>query len=485
MTDVSPEAHRGTRLRVCVLQPDYSASTVDYRHYDPPRDLAPLLPHADVTHVFLDKRTVFRQLQDCARLGYDIYVNLCEGYLDWDVPSIDVIHALELLRLPYTGPTAELYDPPKPLMKYVAYAAGIATPRHVVVTRVDDLHAERLRYPLFVKPAHAGDSRGVDDQSRVDSPAALHDVVEHWLAEFPSLLVEEYIDGPEFTVLVAATGDGAVRAFRPVEYDFADGPRFKTYALKTSSLHPNANRPVTDDALVARLSAAAVRIFRGFRGVGYARLDFRQGADGALYFLEINFTCSVFYPDDAAGSADHILRFDGIGGRGFLALIINEGIARHRRRQPVTEVRGDAIAGYGSFAMVPFATGDVVFPGEERAFNITTMAHVQRMWTAEQRQEFRRYAYPISESVYALWSDDPTAWRPQNHSCMPNTVFRGLDVIAARPIARGEELTLDYGAAMNERSEPFDCHCGTAQCRGHIVGRPGNSVTQRSPIDAT
>ncbi len=472
-----------TPLRVCVLQPDYSASTVDYRHYDPPRDLAPFLPEAAVTHVFLDKRTVFRQLQECKRTGYDIYVNLCEGYLDWDVPSIDVIHALELLGLPYTGPSPELYDPPKPLMKYVAYSAGVATPRHVVVTSDREINAGALNFPLFVKPAHAGDSRGVDDDSRVESAEQLAKVVQHQLGEFPSLLVEEYIDGPEFTVLVAATGHGDVRAFRPVEYDFADGPRFKTYALKTSALHPHANRPVQDAALAARLTDAAVRIFRGFRGVGYARLDFRQGRDGTLYFLEINFTCSVFYPEGSEGSADHILKFDGIGPAGFLSLIVQEGMARHAHRQPITEVRGDSIAGYGTFAVVPFAAGDVVFPGEERRFNLATLPHVQKTWSAEQRLEFRRYAYPISQSVYALWSDDPTAWRPQNHSCLPNTVFRGLDVIALHDIARGEELTLDYGSAMNELSEPFDCRCGSSNCRGRIIGTLGNSVTQRSPID--
>lgn len=473
-------------VKVCVLQPDYSASTVDYRHYDPPRDLAPLLPGATVHHVFLDKRTVFRQLQACARDGYDIYVNLCEGYLDWDVPSVDVIHALEELGLPYTGPTPALYDPAKPLMKYVAFAAGIATPRHVVVSSLHDVRTRvanaksPLRFPLFVKPAHAGDSRGVDDDSRVESPEALQRTVQHWLPEFSSLLVEEYIDGREFTVLVAATAAGDVRAFRPVEYEFGDGVHFKTYALKTSALHPNANRPVTDDALATQLTDAATRIFRGFRGVGYARLDFRQDATGTLHFLEINFTCSLFYPAGSEGSADHILRFDGIGASAFLELIIAEGVARHRCRQPVTEMRGDSIAGFGSFALRPFAPGNVVFEGEERALNVVTLPHVQRYWTAEQQAEFRRYGYPLSHGVYALWSDDPTAWRPQNHSCMPNTTFRGLDVIALHEIVIGDELTLDYSAAMNELSEPFDCQCGTSRCRGRIAGTPGNSVTERT-----
>jgi len=103
-------------MKVCVLQPDYSSSTVDYRHYDPPRDLSPLLPGHTVHHVMLDKRTTHAQLKRLSTHGYDIFVNLCEGYLDWDVPSIDVIDSLERLGLPYTGPTPALYDPSKSLM---------------------------------------------------------------------------------------------------------------------------------------------------------------------------------------------------------------------------------------------------------------------------------------------------------------------------------------------------------------------------------
>ena len=66
-----------------------------------------------------------------------------------------------------------------------------------------------------------------------------------------------------------------------------------------------------------------------------------------------------------------------------------------------------------------------------------------------------------------------------NHSCDPNTAFIGLDVLAVRSIRRGEELTLDYAAAMNEHSEPFTCHCGSPKCRGLIEGTPGNCVTTR------
>jgi len=468
--------------KVCVLQPDYSTSAVDYQHYDPRRDLGALLPGHQVDHVFLNKLTTHRQLRQLATRGYDIFINLCEGYLDWEIPSVDVIEALERLSLPYTGPTAVLYDPSKPLMKYVAHTAGVRTPAHAVISRTGDLAGAvaGLRYPLFVKPSHAGDSLGVHEHSLVRDPVGLPGAVEAVVAEFGEALVEEYVDGREFTVLVlgAVEGNGRPTALTPVEYRFAPGPQFKTYAHKTSALHPGANVAVEDGELAARLREAATRIFAAFGGVGYARLDFRLDAAGDLHFLEINFTCSVFYRDGYEGSADFILALDGLGQAGFARHIIAEGIARHRRRTPPYRMEGNALAGYGIFATRALAEGDLVFRGEGRAHRLATARHVAT-WSEEERQTFRRYAYPVSDEVYILWDLDPTQWAPQNHSCDANTRFDGLDVIASRPIAVGEELTLDYATIMNEASEPFTCRCGAPSCRGLVAGAVGNSITAR------
>lgn len=70
-------------MKVCVLQPDYSPSDVDYKNYDPPRNLSALLPNDQVDHVFLNKLTTYKQLKELARKDYDIFINLCEAYLEW------------------------------------------------------------------------------------------------------------------------------------------------------------------------------------------------------------------------------------------------------------------------------------------------------------------------------------------------------------------------------------------------------------------
>ena len=470
-------------MKICVLQPDYSATSVDYRHYDPPRNLAPLLPGDRVDHVFLDKRSTYRQLLDLRQNGYDCFVNLCEGYLEWDVPSIDVIHSLEALNLPYTGPDARLYDPTKEIMKYVAYTEGIDTPAYTLVTSGNNLDAQvqHLRFPLFVKPAKAGDSLGIDEQALVQDPGALHTQVRRLLAQFPELLVEEYIAGREFTVLVAglADGDRSCRVFQPIEYRFPAGRSFKTYALKTSELHPECNVPVTEAPLRRELEESARRIFRSFEGVGYARMDFRMDEAGRLFFLEVNFTCSVFYTGGYEGSADYILRTDGIGQEGFLRHIIAEGISRHQRRQQCYRMKGNAIAGFGIYATRDIAPGEIIYKGEERPQREATRRWVEKHWKPEEQQLFRHYAVPLSREVYLLWDKEPAAWAPQNHSCQANTGYEGLNLVALRAIADGEELTLDYQELLDESAEPFDCQCGAPNCRQKIRGLPGNSVTQR------
>jgi D-alanine-D-alanine ligase-like ATP-grasp enzyme len=466
--------------KICVLQPDYSTTNVDYKNYDPPRDLTALLPGAQVDHVFLNKLTTYKQLKALQHKGYDVFVNLCEGYLEWEVPSIDVIYTLELLGLPYTGPNTNLYDPSKEIMKYLAYCEGVATPAYGLVNSLDDLDSITIPFPLFVKPAKAGDSLGIDQHSVVHDKAALIQQVKTLLPEYPQLIVEQYIEGREFTVLLIADDNGkTATAFQPVEFIFPEGYQFKTYTLKTSALHPSSNIPCTDSAISHALKDAAIKIFKGFNGVGYARLDFRMDANGVLYFLEINFTCSVFYTNGYEGSADYILHYDGIGQAGFLKKMIEEGISRHLRIQKKYQIKGNALSGFGIYATRSIMCNEVIFIGEEQSQRIVTKRHVEAHWNDVEKEIFRRYAYPVSNEVFLLWDNDPAAWAPQNHSCQPNTAYDGLNVIAIRNIQLGEELTLDYATFLDEHMEPFECQCGSPNCRKRITGTPGNTVTQR------
>lgn len=469
-------------MKVCVLQPDYSTTDVDYKNYDPPRNLSSLLPGDDVDHVFLNKLSTYLQLKELRKKKYDIFVNLCEGYLEWSVPSIDVIHSLEMLDLPYTGPSALLYDPPKELMKYVAYTCGVKTPAYVLVKNVNQVDeiTSKLNFPLFIKPAKAGDSLGIDKESLVNDKKSLKEKISKLLEDYQEILVEQFISGREFTVLVAAdSANQKCMVYTPVEFIFPEGNKFKTYSLKTSDLHKECNVPCNNKDLSEKLKDAAAKIFNAFNGVGYARLDFRLNDANELYFLEINFTCSVFYDGGYEGSADYILINDPSGKEGFLHTIINEGIARHLEKQKKYIVKGDALSGYGIYATKDILPGEIIFASEEKPHRLVTKKYVEQTWSAEDLQSFRKYAWPVSSEVYILWDNAPAEWSPQNHSCNPNTKYSGLNVIAMKHISVGEELTLDYTTFLNDEMESFICNCGAPNCKKIVQGIEMNSITYR------
>ena len=417
-------------MKVCVLQPDYTGSPVDYGNYDPPRNLAPWLPGHQVDNLFLRKSTTFQQLMKASAQNYDIYINLCEGYPEWDIPGFDVIWALERLNLPFTGTTMRNFLHSKETMKIVAHVCGVATPAWWIARTLQDLDSmpESLRYPLFVKPADSGDSLGIDEHSLVHNKAELHQRCLELLPDFNKLLIEEYVDGREFTVLVAP---GAL-ALTPFEFVFQDSDHFKTYKMKVTEHHTTNNIPVTDPALAQRLKEMAVKIFRGFEAESYARIDMRANAAGDIFFLEINCECSIFYPEGSEGSADYILKHEPMGHAGFLRLIIEDGITRHQQRQKPFEARLASDGALTCYASRNLAKGEIVIAGEAKPQRYATKADDRVSNTPP----------TLPPSIVRLRPDNTKDWAPFRKSPASNLAWLGLDLVAQRSIAKGEELLL-------------------------------------------
>lgn len=59
-----------------------------------------------------------------------------------------------------------------------------------------------------------------------------------------------------------------------------------------------------------------------------------------------------------------------------------------------------------------------------------------------------------------------------NHSCDPNVCFDTtlMQVIALKPIKKGEELTYFYPSTEWDMDQSFICNCNTTQCLGVIRG---------------
>ncbi len=460
------------KMNICVLNASYEKSNSSFRGYDPYGSPARFAPEHQWQHHLIEKATAVRQVRALAQRGVDVFVNLCDGAWDEDRAGLDVVLTLERCGAAFTGADSSFYEPTRETMKRVCHVWGVRTPgwQFAKDRRDAERAAETLRWPMIVKHPNSYSSVGMGRDAKVTHRADLVARVERMVATFGEALIEEFIEGREFTVLLAEASSqgGEPLALPPVEFHFPQGETFKHFELKWSSFAGMSCSRVGDDALERELVKASRALFLGLRGSGYARCDLRVDGAGQVFALELNPNCSIFYPEGQYGSADSLLALQPHGHRDFLDHILQCALRRQQRQRRPFEIRYDARWGYGMIASRCLSPGELIDVHEERPHHLVTRAHVERCWNERQRAWFYAYAWPLTDELFVSWSDDPEQWRPVNHSCDPNAWLQGLDVVARRSIGEGEPITLDYATFCGPTMAPFACACGTARCRGQI-----------------
>jgi D-alanine-D-alanine ligase len=433
-------------VKVCLLTPQ-DLDAVPFAEDDWPCDPRPFLPEAEWTVATLTKGDAVKRIHALAHEGYDLFFNLCDGAWGENSPGIEVIHALERLDLPFTGGTSQFYEPSRETMKRVCRAWGIDTPDYVVATCEADVEraAQTLQFPLFVKHPSSYASVGLTAESKVDTPDALMKQARIMLDEFSGALIEEYIDGIECTVLVAENPDDPESpiTYLPLQYEFPSGEPFKHSDVKWVDYADLKSFPVEDPELAQRLRDVSSRFFLGLNATGYGRCDIRVDADGRAFMLEINANCGLYYPPEDAGSADLCLLLDPSGHEGFTRNVARAALNRHRRRSRNWEVRhhpGEQ-AHHAVHARRDIADDERIVEFARQDFQLVTPAEIDAV--AEPRRTWMRtHSLSISDALVAVWSMNPEFWAPVGKSVTPNARWDGVDLVASRAIASGEEITV-------------------------------------------
>jgi D-alanine-D-alanine ligase len=241
---------------------------------------------------------------------------------------------MEKLGAAFTGADSKFFDPSRQEMKSYAKKSNVPIPNWVMVDRVEDVEraARRLRFPVLVKPPHGYASVGITRDSRCENLEQLKAQTGREIEMFGRALLEEFIEGREFTCLIAENPDDpdSPITFKPVEFIFPDGESFKHYDMKWVEYEKMSVAPVKEARIEKVLREQTARLFKAMDGNGYARCDYRMGADGTIHMLEINPNCGIFYAPDEPGSADFSLINDPVYNHNkFLKLIIRS--AKNRR----------------------------------------------------------------------------------------------------------------------------------------------------------
>jgi D-alanine-D-alanine ligase len=203
---------------------------------------------------------------------------------------------LETACIPYAGsdPTGSALAMDKDVAKRLLRHAGVPTPNWVMWPAEDE-EIRRLGRPLVVKPSKAGSTVGltvVRDSSHVRA------AVDLALAYDDEVMVEEFLDGREFTVGVL--GDEALTVGEIIPQHEIFDYECKYTPGMTQEIFP-ADLPSGE---AARFRALALRAHRTLKLRDFSRVDFRLENTGVPNCLELNtlpgLTATSLLPQSAA-----------------------------------------------------------------------------------------------------------------------------------------------------------------------------------------
>ena len=195
--------------------------------------------------------------------------------------------ALQLLKIPYTGTpvlgSALAMD--KIHTKQVWQSLGLPTAKYEIADKRRfeagkcSAIMEKLGNEVMVKPAREGSSIGM---ARVTSAEQLENAIQDAFNYDNQVLLEQYINGPEFTVsVIQGQALPSIRMSTPhTFYDYA-----AKYQDDTTEYFCPSGLSDEQEAHLAQLSTQA---FDSISGSGWGRIDVMQDGDGHFYLLEAN-----------------------------------------------------------------------------------------------------------------------------------------------------------------------------------------------------
>ena len=214
---------------------------------------------------------------------------------------------LDCLDIPYTssGVLASSVTMDKCAAKSILLAADIPTPPAVSLFSYEDRAEQiarvegRLSLPVIVKAAEQGSSIGV---YRAATREELSEALEMAFSYGKTVLVEEFIEGPELTAAVWG-GNGKAEVLPVIEITTVTGCYdYDTKYKKGASTHIIPAR-ISEEAN-QRVQKLAKRTFIACGLSGIARVDFMLGKGDTPYAIDINtvpgMTETSLVPDAAA-----------------------------------------------------------------------------------------------------------------------------------------------------------------------------------------
>ncbi len=191
----------------------------------------------------------------------------------------------EMIDMPYVGNgvLASAVAMDKDFAKQIFKAHGIQVAPGFVLRRGDEIDDRGLGYPLFVKPARGGSSRGTHKVKRKeDLASAVNDAFKY----DSKVMLEKAISGREVECAVLEK-DGKVQCSVPGEIKI--DPKFEFYDFEAKYLDDATTVIAPAEINKSKeIQEAAIEAFISLGCSGLARVDFFYTLDNQIIINELN-----------------------------------------------------------------------------------------------------------------------------------------------------------------------------------------------------
>ena len=200
------------------------------------------------------------------------------------------------LRYVGSGVLASAVSMDKSYAKPIFAAAGLKVAPGTVVTSTNFELPSTLKYPLFVKPARSGSSRGT---TKVKQSSDLKVAVEAALAFDSKVIIEQAVDGKEIECAVLQSEGKTIVS--PVG-EIVISSKYEFYDFQAKYLDDSMKLvfPELPSGVEEKIQSSALTAFNAAGCEGLARVDFFYSASGDVVINEINtmpgFTPLSVYP---------------------------------------------------------------------------------------------------------------------------------------------------------------------------------------------
>ncbi len=241
----------------------------------------------------------------------------------------------EQLGIPFTGGNASLLhlNLDKHLAKTVLASHGISVPQGVLITEKERDLPEKLQYPLIIKPNSEGSSKGITQDSVVESRTQALDRINRLLGSYPAgLVVEEYISGRELSVPFLESFPG--KLLNIVEHTFdldKIGGKYNIYDydMKQGGEAAKSVKVICPAIINSEEEKTVTKMVREVFDImscpDIGRVDIRLHTNGKPYFIELNPLPSL-HPNASLMTA---AKSRGLEFRDTLRLIIRSAARRY------------------------------------------------------------------------------------------------------------------------------------------------------------